>query len=235
MRQYFVPGELEIGKEAELDERSSHHLKNVLRADNGDKIRLVDSLGHPFIAEVRLDNGVKAIVRERLHDQDRENAITICAALVKKDKWELMIQKAAELGADRIIPVITHRTVIHIDEKDISRKVERWNMIALAASQQSNRNTITAVLPPVKLTELEKYKSNVNLAAYEKENSRHISEFDLNQDLTVIFGPEGGFESSEAAALNRMGYQSCHLGKRILRAETAVMYALSAIDVKRYQ
>ena len=141
-----------------------------------------------------------------------------------------MIQKACELGAARIVPLITRRTIIHLDEKEISRKLERWNRIALEACQQCNRTTVCRVERPVTISQLDQYKQEVNLVAYENENNVRLREYLDSDRITFVVGPEGGFEPEEIDVLNSRGFVSVSLGNRILRAETATMFILSVIE-----
>ncbi len=233
MRQYFVKEKLDLGVRTELSAEITHHLKNVLRRKSGDIIRLVDSEGRAFLAELSVGESVSAAVVEQLETGNSQGKITCCACLIKREKWEMLIQKAAELGADRIVPVISSRTIVHIDERELGRKLERWNKIALEACQQSNRTEICTVERPIYLINISEYLSANNLLAYENEENAQLLDLCDEKDITIVTGPEGGFSSQEAEFLNSLGFASCSLGQRILRAETAVLYALAVIDAKR--
>ncbi len=233
MRQYFVTERLQLGSCVQLSREIAHHLKNVLRKKSGDMIRLVDSEGQPFLAELNVSDTVYATVSQQLEEKDKQGTITCCPCLIKRDKWEMLIQKAAEMGADRIVPVISSRTIVHIDEKEIDRKLTRWNKIALEACQQSNRTDVCTVTKPVYLVNIAEYMSENNLLAYENEENAQLLDLCDERDITIVTGPEGGFSSQEAEFLNGLGFVSCSLGQRILRAETAVLYALAVIDAKR--
>ncbi len=233
MRQYFVEESLSCGHEILLNEKAAHHLKNVLRRKSGEIIRLVDSGGNAFLARLNVGDSVSATIEEQLPSGKSDGRITCCPCLIKRDKWELLIQKAAEMGADRIVPVISSRTIVHIDEKELDKKLIRWNRIALEACQQSNRTDICTVEKPIYLINLSEYRSENNLLAYENEENVQLLDVCDNRDLTIVTGPEGGFTSQEAEYLNSIGFISCSLGNRILRAETAMMYALAVIDARR--
>ena len=233
MRQYFVKEKLQCGSIVTLSEEIAHHLKNVLRKKSGEVIRLVDCQGSAFLARLIVDEEVQAQAYEQLASRRQRGRITCCPCLIKRDKWEMLIQKAAELGADRIVPVISSRTIIHIDEKEMDRKLARWNKIALEACQQSNRTDICVVERPVYLVNIAEYRSDNNLLAYENEANVQLLDLCDNRDITIVTGPEGGFSSQEAEFLNSLGFQSCSLGERILRAETALLYALAVIDAGR--
>lgn len=231
MRQFFVKEELKCNDMYELDENQAHHVKSVLRMNEDEPVRIVDERSQAFIGHIRyVDKKVFVYVDEMDTTADDKRKIVYAAAMIKKDKWELLLQKAAELGADVIVPLETRRTIIHLEPKEISKKLERWNKITLEACQQSNRNTLCEVVEPIKLKNIEKYKQDVNLVAYENEEGNRLRDFISEGNILIAAGPEGGFEQSEIEYLNEIGFTCVSLGKRILRAETAGMYALSVID-----
>lgn len=230
MRQFFVPDVLKVGSEAVFDQQQSHHISDVLRMKNGDTVRLADSEGNVFLASLRFEGAtVKAEVNQKC-DTVPEGKIIVAAAMIKKEKWELMIQKACELGASVIVPLVTSRTIIHLDDKEINKKLERWNKIALQACQQCNRASLCVVERPIPLSQIEKYRSEVNLVAYENEEKTKLRETLSSDEITFVIGPEGGFTADEIDSLNEKGFTSVSLGSRILRAETAVMFVLSVIE-----
>ncbi|MBO4219137.1 MAG: 16S rRNA (uracil(1498)-N(3))-methyltransferase, partial [Erysipelotrichaceae bacterium] len=208
MRQYFVEEKLQCGSTVVLNEEVSHHLKNVLRCRSGDKIRLVDGDRHLFLARLQLGEKVEAEITEELQGESKGGKITCCPCLIKREKWELLIQKAAELGADRIVPVISRRTIVHPDAREIEKKLARWNKIALEACQQSNRTSVCTVEAPIELTDIGHYLSDNNLLAYENEEGTHLIDLCDDRDLTSVSGPEGGFEPQEVETLRSMGFIS---------------------------
>ena len=230
MRQFYVPEALHVGSETVFDVPQSHHIADVLRMKSGDTVRLADGEGNVFLASLRFEgNVVKADIDEKC-DSLPEGKITVAAAMIKKEKRELMIQKACELGASVIVPLVTSRTIIHLDDKEINKKLERWNKIALQACQQCNRASLCVVERPIPLSQIEKYRSEVNLVAYENEEKTKLRETLSSDEITFVIGPEGGFTADEIDSLNEKGFTSVSLGSRILRAETAVMFVLSVIE-----
>ena len=121
-----------------------------------------------------------------------------------------------------------------MDDKNTNKKLERWNLIAKEACEQSKRNTKVVIDEPINLNDILKYKSELNLIAYEDmscEGSRHLFELLENNpsSITIVVGPEGGFDSKEVDFLVQNDFISVSLGKRILRSETAPLYMLSVI------
>ncbi len=234
MKQVFARSDVELNKSFRLDEKQAHHIFDVLRSTPKETIRLVHNeevyLAHPEEKPFLFVFG-KEETELRLVD------ITLCAALIKQDKWEWMLQKAAELGVSRIVPFVSRNTVIRPDERKIGRKLERWSAILEAACKQSNRSDFVVLEPVTSLSDLKEYKSECNLVAYEKEEgSNHIScLLDSNPDsVTVVIGPEGGFDPNEIHLLESDGFTPCSLGSLILRAETASLYVLSVIEYQSH-
>ncbi len=235
MRQFFVNEKLELHARYTFEDDQAHHIARVLRMKNQDRVRLVDADGRVYLGELVFNNGnVEAEITEALTQQEQGSEVIVMAALIKKDKWELLLQKAAELGATRIVPLVTARTIIRLEEQEISKKLDRWNKITLEACQQSNRNDLCEVVRPVTLNQIEEYKADLNLVAYENEDTVRLSEaLGLEGSVAVAIGPEGGWERKEIDFLLSQGFKSVSLGPRILRAETAVFYALSVIGELR--
>ncbi len=231
MRQYFVTEILAEGDEYAFDREISHHLSRVLRMKENTEIRIIDGSYAAFSASVFYRDGrTFALIGPREEKGAEEREITCLAALIMKDKWELIIQKACELGVTRIVPLITERTVIRLEKGESEKKVARWNKIAREACQQSNRSRIVEVTDPVRLKDIEKYKSDINLVAYENEEKVSLVEKLHEGSISFVVGPEGGISESEIEYLTSAGFERVSLGRNILRAETAVMYVLSVID-----
>ena len=157
---------------------------------------------------------------------------------LKGDKFELVLQKATELGVSRIVPLITRRCVVKSDKVKFSKKLIRYEKILKEATQQSRRNKVPEIVNVIKLNELKKYLGDYNLVAYE-EKAKNDNDFALKECLnqlnpgdkiTIIVGSEGGFDDEEISMMESMNITACSLGKRILRSETAPLY-LSLIHI----
>ncbi|HPW53180.1 MAG TPA: RsmE family RNA methyltransferase [Erysipelotrichaceae bacterium] len=233
MRQYFIDKRIDIGETVYFDEKQSHHIKNVLRMENGDIIRVVDKDNAVFLVEISIEPNVSAKVLRPIAEFSEESDIIFCAALIKKDKWEFLLQKAAELGATKIVPLITSRTNFKMAEERRDKRVERWNKITLEACQQSNRVSRCEVEKPIKLKEITRFLSENNIVAYEGEKDVFLANLIDEKSITFVIGPEGGLTEEEIEYLKLLDFRSASLGKRILRAETAGLYVLAVIDAKR--
>ena len=230
MQQYFSDVPIEIGDEYIFDKRQAHHAKNVVRLEN-ERVRIVhDGIGY-FATCYSSGKDFVAKIEEK---DDRVNEIgtdiTLAVALIRKEKFELVLQKATELGVTKIIPYTSPRCVVRYKREKGDKVLSRYQDILLEASEQCKRNLVPEIVEPVKLTDLKDYCSEKNLLPYENAygKSKFIGEvLDEKKSVTIAIGPEGGFSDDEVDMLKGMGFETVTLGPRILRAETAAMYACS--------
>lgn len=229
MQQYFCDKPIEIGKEYVLNEQQSHHAQ-VVRLDH-ETVRLVYKQ-QGFFGTCLKANG-KYVVRVETKDDrinELQQPLTLAVALIKKDKFELVLQKATELGVDRIVPFVSSRCVVQVNQDKKDKTQVRWQGIVQEAAEQCKRNRIPEITDIVTFKNLEQFCSDVNVAAYENAfgTSRALLDVvDGKHSVTIVIGPEGGFSTDEVQQMQQMGYEPITLGSRILRAETASVYALS--------
>lgn len=232
MQEYFAIEKKD--NEFILSKQDLFHIEKVLRMKQGSHI-VVTYLEKKYDCIVSFSHGVKINIASLL-DTDNELTckITLVYGLPKKDKFELVIQKGCELGVSSIVPFMAKRSIPVMDDKNTIKKLERWNLIAKEACEQSKRNNKVIIEEPVNLSDILKYKSELNLIAYEDlscDGSKHLYELLENNpsSITIVVGPEGGFDQKEVNFLVENGFISVSLGKRILRSETAPLYMLSVI------
>lgn len=232
MQQYFTKEALQVNEEYTFTKEQAHHAKIVVRLDN-EIVRLVSN-GKGYFARCHTGaNGFQALVLEedpRVNELQCE--IVLAMALIRREKFELVLQKATELGVKKIIPFESSRCVVHAKQEKKARQLERWHDILQEASEQCKRNIIPEI------TEIQNWNSIKSLQADKKvcayENSYGKSKFlkDAIQDeksILVMIGPEGGFSEKEIQELEENEYESITLGNRILRAETAAIYSCSVL------
>ena len=212
-----------------IENSDVNHIKNVLRKNIGDILDIVsDRIRYKAeIIEIS-SNQIKCKILEKNEDIDQKINLTIFQGLAKADKIEYIIQKCTELGVYEIIPTEMKRCVVKLDEKDKSKKIERWKKIAEVAAKQSLRNDILKIEDILSFKSMILNLKNYDLVilAYEKDVLRNISK-DI-RNIAVIIGPEGGIDEEEATLLVNNGANQITLGKRILRTETAPV-AISAM------
>lgn len=229
MQQVFIDRSLDINDRYEFDEHNAHHLKNVLKIKKDTIIRLVyqDS----YLAKIEYDNNkIYARVIEidnNVNELDCE--VILVQSLIRKDNFELVLQKACELGVSKIIPLISSRCVAL--DKNFDVKKLRYQKIMKSACEQSKRNNVAVIDDVCTINELD-VDASLKMVAFENEkySASKISQlYDKQKSIVIVIGPEGGFSDDEIKVLTDKGYKCVSLGSRILRSETASLYALSVL------
>lgn len=222
-----------------------NHIKNVLRMTEGEKITICDGEGTFYQCRIK-EVTAECVEAEILESQRAETElgvkITLFQGLPKKDKMELIIQKAVELGAAEIVPVATRFCVAKIEDgKKEKKKLERWQAISEAAAKQSGRGRIPEIKPVMSFKEALKLGGQMECAMIPYERAEGMKAFQKalkdcqrlpeGSRIGVFIGPEGGFDEKEMEAALEAGVMPVSLGKRILRTETAGLCVLSALMI----
>ena len=219
-----------------IENSDVNHIKNVLRKNIGDILDIVSDRIRDKAEIIEISsNQIKCKILEKNEDIDKKINLTIFQGLAKADKIEYIIQKCTELGVYEIVPTEMKRCVVKLDEKDKSKKIERWRKIAEVAAKQSLRNDILKIEDILSFKSMILNLKNYDLVilAYEKEQDIKLKDVLRNmskdiRNIAVIIGPEGGIDEEEATLLVNNGANQITLGKRILRTETAPV-AISAM------
>lgn len=217
-----------------------NHIKNVLRMKKGEEVSVMatgDSREYRCAVRSYPDDAVDLeLLFIKESDTELPCEVVIYQALPKADKMETVITKSVELGASRIVPVATKRSVVKLDEAKAAKKVERWNAISESAAKQSKRAIIPQVSQVLSLEEAlsDCADCNVRIIPYELagpdtagDTRRLIESIEKGMKVAVFIGPEGGFTDEEIEAAKAANVVPVTLGRRILRTETAAMVALS--------
>ncbi len=217
-----------------LQESDVHHILHVLRAKTGDKVVFCNDDKQYLVSLVIEPKKVDYSLIEQLKDKRELNVdLTLIVGLPRLEKFEWIIQKATELGVTRIVPFISKRSIIKLDEKRENSKIERWKSIAKEAAEQSRRCRIPKIEKVILEKEIKNYLSKTNILAYEE--SKEYTLLDKikgeKESLTLLVGPEGGFDKSEVDYFLSLGFSSVSLGNRILRCETAAIFLTGLVSV----
>lgn len=232
MYQFFVDEPIEVGQTISLSSDQEHHAKNVLRL-NHEKVRIVSNEEGYFGEGYTEDNQFFVHILEKDNSPKELNKnVTLALALIRREKFELVLQKATELGVHQIIPFLSSRCVVQEKKEKSSRQMERWNKIVKEASAQCKRNSIPTITEIQTIDDVCKLSVPLKLVANsDLEKPSVLLEDALKKEETlIVIGPEGGFSTKEIELLEENGFVSVSLGNRILRAETACMYALSVLS-----
>ena len=237
--RFFCPSPLTFGATVELPAEVAHHAVNVLKVGAGETAILFDGRGGEWQATLspagKSSKPVLYATLNEFNERDNESPlhITLVQALPASDKMDWVVQKAVELGVARIQPIMTKRSVMRLSGERAERRVAHWRNIAIAACEQSGRNRVPEVAP---IVELPRYLGQAVESAAE---CRFICAPGATQSLreratptlamTLLIGPEGGFDESELSAATTAGFQPIRLGPRVLRTETAGVAVLAAI------
>lgn len=205
-----------------LDKEVLNHIK-VSRVTNKKFICVYEKIF--YICQLE---GEKAKIIKKINENHEfSGEVILAAALINIKRFEWLIQKACELGATKLIPVLTK----NVEQKlmgNIEKKVERWNQIAIAAAEQSFRNKSMEVKNPLTFQQVLEIEQKYKYIAHEKvDKSLTINNYMTN--CIFLVGPEGGFTEEEIIQAKKSNFQTISLGKRILRSETASIYLLSKI------
>jgi len=226
----FIDQEFSLNKKLILEKKSSHHLLVVLRKKEGDEIVLFDGKGNSclgVISKVYRSQIELEIIKmfERTFRSGIE--ISLGQSLIKNDPFNFTIQKATELGISSFHPLITDRSVIKI--KMTNNRSLKWNLIAIGACEQCGENWLPIIEDPMKLDKwASTVKSKIKIALYPNADNK-ISDLEYKDSVSLAIGPEGDFTDYEIDSLTEKGFIPVSIGKRILRAETAAISAISSV------
>ena len=232
MQRYFVKEK--IDNKFILEQSDIHHIKNVMRNNNNDKIEVVYDK-KTFICNIdNINDCSLSIVEELEENNELDIELVVVCSLVKEQKMDLILQKLTELGVSKIIPLKTERSIVKIDEKRESKKLIRWQAICKEASEQAKRNNVPIVTDVYTMKDLIKEESDIKLLCSVNEKNNFINNYLQNYEncakMIVVIGPEGGFSDKEEEFLVSNGYNRVSLGNRVLRVETATIYVASIIN-----
>jgi len=218
----------------ELSNDDSYHIIKVMRNKIGDKVEVVIDKKIHICEIINLDKKVTVKkIEELTEDSELPCHVTIAQSLVKEQKMDLILQKACELGVGEIIPINTTRSIVKLDKKE-KKKIDRWNKILKEASEQSKRVVIPTVNEILDIKDLIKLNYDLKILCTVNEVSTSLKKV-LSKNINgakiiLVIGPEGGFTDEEEKILIENGYISTSFGNRVLRTETASLYALSIIN-----
>ncbi len=222
-----------------VDGDGFHYLARVLRLRSGDRLVVFDGAGHEADAEVMVIGDSSLDLRcgaLRLAPAARTR-VTLLVAILKGDKTDLVVQKATEIGAARIVPLQTARTVVKLHGDRANARATRWQTIAEEAARQCGRSDVPVVRPLQTLAEalrdaVQETTETLRLVLYEGESERKLGAAIPRPatDVALLVGPEGGFESNEIEMARAAGFVPVSLGIRLLRAETAAIAGLAVVQ-----
>ena len=226
-----------------LPDAEAHHARDVLRMKRGDRAVVFNGRGREITAEI-VDLTRREIRLRKLHQNETpplRARITLGQAIPKGKNMDLIVQKAVEIGAAEIAPLISERTIVDLGAKEAEQKRTKWQQVAIEAAKQCGQNWLPQIQPPRKLKEFFSRSGNfdVRLIGSLQPDAQHLKTIfadyveqhrDRPKNVLMLVGPEGDFTPAELALAKSNGCLPITLGPIILRVETAALYCLSVLS-----
>jgi 16S rRNA (uracil1498-N3)-methyltransferase len=228
---------LHPGSEVLLPEQAGEHVARVLRMDRGHPLILFNGDGRE--CDAKLASLAKRTVTAQVltvRDANREAPLqlTLAQGVARGEKMDWILQKATELGAARIVPLVTERTEVKLDEERAERRLAHWQSVIAGACEQSGRNVLPVIEPPQRLDRwlggLGEVHAAVRLALLPEGDTALRNLPALENGALLVVGPEGGLSEHDITMLTHAGFLGLRLGPRVLRTETAGIAALAALQ-----
>ena len=234
MRRFFVEKIPEDSKEFAFDAQESKHIRKVLRLREGDEVSVFDGTGREVKCLIRGadDSLVYARVVGETEPSSPESrlSLTLAPAIIKGHRFDLVIQKAVELGVEILVPIVSKRS--DVKPKKVDKKLERWRKIIIESSKQCGRARLMKIAAPAGFEEFCNSAVGTKLLFSERDGGS-FAEVTAQNQITALTGPEGGWDTSELEFARARGFQIITLGGRVLRAETAAI-SVSALLQNRF-
>ncbi|KJH79474.1 16S rRNA (uracil(1498)-N(3))-methyltransferase [Stutzerimonas stutzeri] len=225
--RFFIDAPLSLGTQ-DLPEASAHYISRVLRLSTGAVVQLFDGSGQEYRGEL-VEVGkkhVKVELREQLAGLS-ESALKIHLGqgLSRGERMDWAIQKATELGATEITPIVSERCEVRLKDERADKRLAHWRQIAISACEQCGRSVIPAIHPPMSLQEWLAVEADLKLVLHPL--AEPLTTHQRPATLAFLIGPEGGLNDAEIEQARSAGFQPARFGPRVLRTETAPVVALS--------
>lgn len=246
-RRFYAPPEAFSSDLARvvLESDEARHLREVLRLKPGDQVYVFDGAGKEYQCEI--ESSLRDVANLKVFAEvvparpESPLQLTLAVALLKSDKFDLVVQKATELGVVRVVPVMTRLADIKLrDESDANKRIARWRRIALEAAKQSGRALVPEIDAPVSFADLINagVSADVSSVMFAERGGQSLDSINQNvagtpHSITALVGSEGGWTDTELEQASSAGWFLVTLGGRTLRAETAAI-AVTALLQHRF-
>lgn len=232
----FVDLELHVDADIALPDFAANHAVRVLRLRDGDAVTLFNGDGQDYAGKLALGKRETRVRVTQVQAVDNESplAITLVQAIARGEKMDLILQKATELGVAKIVPVITERTEVKLDDDRADKRIVHWQRVLESACEQCGRAQIPVVESPLTLERSARLfaDSDELKLVLHPDNGQAISTLPAMTQVAIAIGPEGGFSDRDLGVLDQAGFRRITLGPRILRTETAGLATITALQTR---
>ena len=228
LSRFFIDAPLSLGQH-DLPEAQAYYIGRVLRHAVGDAVQLFDGSGHEYLGEL-IEVGKKSVrveLRESIAGlSESPLRIHLGQGLSRGERMDWAIQKATELGASEITPIVSARCEERLKDERADKRMAHWRQVAISACEQCGRSVLPLINPPQELdTWLQQIEADLKLVLHPV--AAPLQSHDKPNSLAFLIGPEGGLSDAEVDQAKAAGFHSARLGPRVLRTETAPVVALS--------
>jgi 16S rRNA (uracil1498-N3)-methyltransferase len=234
LTRVYVDAPLASGMRVTLQGSAAGHLTRVLRLRVGEALTVFNGAGGEYAASIEHAHaGRVAVAIGELRAIERESPLTLTLAqgVSRGERMDLVVQKATELGASGLTPVLAERSVVRLTAQQAERRLNHWRAIAIAACEQSGRNRLPAIASPVPLKDFLRTSDGSMRLVLSPAATATLADLPrLVSAVTVLIGPEGGLAEAEQEAAVAAGFKPVRLGPRVLRTETAAIAALTLLQ-----
>jgi 16S rRNA (uracil1498-N3)-methyltransferase len=240
--RFFLPAEDWSDGPLTLSGEEARHCSNVLRCTVGERVAVFDGHGREAGGSIASVSNSEVVIDVQTRDTTPRSPVevSLCQAVPKGKNMDLIVQKATELGASRIVPLLSDRTVVRLDGGEIEKKRSKWQRVALEACKQCGQNWLPEVTAPVSVMDFLRTSSGAvdSLQLIAAIDDRAVSLKEILADdgavaspaaTSIMIGPEGDFTPAELDAAINAGFRPMSLGPIVLRSETAAIYSLSVL------
>ena len=236
MQRYFIKYHDLNNKKVYIKGDDAHHIRDVMRMKTGQQIEVViKNVGYLGVIQTIRRDQIKVEIVRVLNEVSKALPVTLALALIRKTPFEFALQKTVELGISEFVPLSMDHSVVKITDEKVDKKIKRYQTIAKESSEQCKRLQIPHIHEPCELDKLNFNVYDEVIVPYEQTDPdhslrRHLRASERGLKRLLIIGPEGGFSTREIDYLKKKrNVVFVSLGKTILRAETAAMYAIGGI------
>ncbi len=227
---------LQVGKRIAVEGTAANHITRVLRLRSGEPLTVFNGNGTEYsatILEFHKDAVMVEVKSEQAPRRESPLPLTLAQGISRGERMDWILQKATELGASRIVPMFTERSVVRLDARQAERKLQHWRAIAIAACEQCGRNVLPEVAHPTDILEFLGSGLGPQTTRLLLSPASDVSIDEVKAEtagITVLIGPEGGLTDTEHAVATRSGFTAVRMGPRVLRTETAAVAALTILQ-----